>query len=222
MIRSTLFLLAALLLANNAQAGIIVSDTTPASLEANAQPESDTDIFLYTEQENFTLTDDLGVDYLASTGLSGVLAAGTELNSYIFNFDAVGDDYDRGSFSAEESYSFETEILAVIWTGYRESSAHPFSANLLDASDLVLGAAGTVYSTNSNGRGLEVEDFYGANNTQDSFVVNGNQIDLELFVRAPYADQLRVITAVKVPEPNAIMLFGLALILVATRRFKSK
>ena len=135
MIRSTLFLLVALLLVTNAQAGIIVSDTTPSSLLPNAQPESNTDIFLYTEQQNVTLSEDLSVDYLASTGLSGVLAAGTELNSYIFNFDAVGDNYDLGSFSASGSYDFGTEILAVIWSGYRSNQVtFPDSQNLLDKS----------------------------------------------------------------------------------------
>lgn len=207
--------------ANSAFATLIVGNDIPASLEANAAPESDTDVYLYQEQENFTLAEDLYVDYLVSSDSTGIITSGTEINSFIFNFDAVGDDYSRGSFSAMISHLFDTEILAIIWSGYRSDVINqPISDNYLDLSDDILGVAGVTYATGSDGRGLETEDLFDANGTKDSFTVTGNQIDLSLFVRAPYADQVRVITAAKVPEPTAILLFGTALCLFGFRRFR--
>ncbi|GAA0810177.1 hypothetical protein GCM10009111_00660 [Colwellia asteriadis] len=208
-------------LVNFANAGIISGNAIPSSLEVNSNPESDTDIFLYAERQNVMLGADLDVDFLAATGLSGSLLAGTTVNSFIFNYDAVGTDYSRGSFNATGTHFFDTKILAVIWTGSRPG-AQPQTAKNLGKSDSVLGVAGVTYPTDFLGRGLELEaDFYGANGTNDVFTVSGNQIDLSLFARAPYSDQLRVITAAKVevPEPAAIVLFGTALCLFGFRRF---
>tara|TARA_B110000467_G_C18249769_1_gene439706 strand:+ start:424 stop:1092 length:669 start_codon:yes stop_codon:yes gene_type:complete len=218
-----IFLISLLILSlsiNSAVAGLIVGNDIPTSLEINALPESDTDIFLYLEQEDFTLTSELAVDYLATTGLSGNILLGTKVNSFVFNYDAVGIDYNRGSFNSAISHLFDTKILAIIWSGYRSDIVNqPLSDNNLDASDGILGLGNVSYATGTNGRGLEVESLYDANGTRDSFTVSGKQIDLSLFVRAPYADQLRVITAAKIPEPTAILLFGTALCLFGFRRF---
>jgi hypothetical protein len=206
---------------NVANAGIIAGNTIPTSLEPNALPESNTDIFLYAETQNLSLTSDLDVDFLADTGLSGKLLAGTRVNSFILNFDAVGNGTDI-SYTASGSHIFDTEILAVIWTGSRPGAQVQTDENL-DKTDSILGVSGVSYGTGALGRGLELEDAYKVNGTTDTFFVNGNQIDIELFVKAAYADQLRVITAanyspVLVSEPAAFLLFGSALALFGFRR----
>lgn len=205
-----------------ANAGIISGNPIPSSLEVNSLPESDTDIYLYAERQNLLLESILNVDFLAETQSVGSLNVGTKVNSFIFNFDAVGEDYNRGLFHGEGFHLFDTKILAVIWTGARPDN-QPQVANNLDASDSVLGAAGVTYATGTYGRGLEQEEYFNANGTADSFIVTGNRIDLSLFVKAPYSDKLRVITAAdvaaEIPEPTAFLLFGTALCLFGFRRF---
>jgi len=226
--RLSVFLLAIGLFANSAFATIIVGNDLPTSFESTdgSHPESDTDIFLYVEQEDFVLQSDLNVDFLAATSDIGVISTGTSINSYIFNFDAVDVfldenlDWARGSFNFIDSYLFDTDILAIIWSGSRNPiDGEPDSNLFLDASDSILASSGTSYSSGTLGRGLELEDKFKAGNTQDTFTVTGNKIDMSLFVRAPYADQFRVITAAKIPEPTALLLFGTALCLFGFRRF---
>ena len=207
-------------LINFANAGIIVSNTIPASLEANsAGTESNTDIFLFTERQNLTLGSDLNVDYLSgSNGSSGSIAAGTMVNSFIFHFDGIGSLTDGMSLHSVGTHVFDFEILAVIWTSARPS-AQPQTDNNLDASDSILGISGLAYATGTLGRGLEVESFYNANQTADTFIVTGNQIELSVFSKAAYIEQIRVITrTVDVPEPTTLLLFGSALALFGFRR----
>tara|TARA_R110002167_G_scaffold179835_2_gene379890 strand:+ start:211076 stop:211762 length:687 start_codon:yes stop_codon:yes gene_type:complete len=227
MIKHLLISFFALSITAAAQAGIILSgnidDTNPlpTSLALNALPESNTNIFLYTEQEDFLLTSDLNVDYMGSTNAASVISSGTKVNSFFLNFDAVGSGT-VNSFNGVGSYLFDTEILGIIWSGTRPYAQNLIvpSSGFLDLSDGILGLAGTTYATYAIGRGLEPEAFFNSNNTADKVTVSGSQLDLSLFVKPLYADQLRVITAVKVPEPTTLLLFGTAVIcLVNLRRF---
>lgn len=229
MIKHILISFFALSITATAHAGLILSgniidtNSLPTSLALNeASGESNTDIFLYTEQENFLLTSDLNVDYFGSTTTAGIISAGTMVNSFFLNFDAIGTDYTVDSFNSIASYLFDTEILGIIWGGTRpigQQSVAP-SSGFLDLSDGILGLAGTTYANGEDGRGLEPEAYYNSNNTADVITVSGNQLDLSLFVKPAYADQLRIITAVKVPEPTTLFLFGTAVLcLVNLRRF---
>ena len=223
MIKHLLISFLALSITATAQAGIISgniddSKSLPASLLLNTLPESDTHISLYKEQENFLLLENLNVDYIGSSKDEGVIAAGTMVNSFFLNFDAEGIEYTQDSLHGFGSYLFDTEILGIIWSGTRPG-AQPVSKGFLDLSDDILGLAttayptgvlGTAYPTDVLGRGLEPEAFYNTNNTEDVVTVSnfGRQLDLSLFVKPAYADQLRVITAV--PEPSTLVLFGAA------------
>jgi hypothetical protein len=226
MIKHLLISFLALSITATAQAGIIVSgniddsQSLPLSLEMNENENND-DIFLYTEQENFLLTDDLNVDYLGSTTDAGIIASDTRVNSFYLNFDAEGSDYTQNSYNGYGSYLFDTKILGIIWSGTRPG-AQPLSNGFLDLSDGILGLSTTTYPTGVPGatyptsppsivgRGLEPEAFYNTNNTEDVVTVSnaGYQLDLSLWVKPAYADQLRVITAV--PEPSTLVLFGAA------------
>lgn len=218
MIKHLLISFLALSITATAQAGIIEGGSLPVSLEMNVN-ESNDDIFLYTEQENFLLTDNLDVDYLGSTTNAGVIASGTTVNSFVLNFDAVGVGYTVNSFNASGSYLFDTEILGIIWGGTRPdgqqigvngNSATAPSSGFLDVSDDIFKISGTTYATGEIGRGLEPEAWFNSNNTADVVSASGRQLDLSLWVKPAYADQLRVITAVKVPEPSTLVLFGAA------------
>jgi hypothetical protein len=232
MIKHLLISFLALSITATAQAGIIVSgniddsQSLPVSLKMN-ENESNDDIFLYTEQENFLLADDLNVDYLGSTTDAGVIASGTVVNSFVLNFDAVGVDYTVNSFNATGSYLFDTEILGIIWGGTRPdgqqigvngNSATAPSSGFLDISDDIFKVSGTTYATGEIGRGLEPEAWFNSNNTADVVSVSnaGYQLDLSLWVKPAYADQLRVITAV--PEPSTLVLFGAAVLCLLNLR----
>jgi len=232
MIKHLLISFLALSITATAQAGIIVSgniddsQSLPVSLKMN-ENESNDDIFLYTEQENFLLADDLNVDYLGSTTDAGVIASGTVVNSFVLNFDAVGGDYTVNSFNATGSYLFDTEILGIIWGGTRPdgqqigvngNSATAPSSGFLDISDDIFKVSGTTYATGEIGRGLEPEAWFNSNNTADVVSVSnaGYQLDLSLWVKPAYADQLRVITAV--PEPSTLVLFGAAVLCLLNLR----
>jgi hypothetical protein len=95
MIKHLLISFLALSITATAQAGtilngdIIESASLPSTLQQNLGPESDSEIFLYTEQKNFLLDDALGVDYLNSTMSSGYIDAGIKVNSFVFSFDAA-------------------------------------------------------------------------------------------------------------------------------------
>ena len=230
MIKHLLISFLALSITATAQAGIITGDPLPTSLQQNSGSESNTDIFLYTEQEDFLLNDKLGVDYLGSTTNTGFIDAGIRVNSFVLNFDAVGNlitDLSTGldiidnseSFNGVGSYLFDTEILGIIWGGTRPdgqqigvngNSATAPSSGFLDISDDIFKVSGTTYATGEVGRGLEPEAWFNSNNTADVVAVSnfGRQLDLSLWVKPAYADQLRVITAV--PEPSTLVLFGAA------------
>jgi len=209
-------------LMNVANAAIISSDPIPTDLNAhNSANESNTDIFLYTERQNLILGSDLSVDYLAGSGSAGNIIAGTSVNSFILHFDGVGNNQQGDSLHATGTYIFDSPILAVIWTGARPN-AQPQTANNLDATDSILGAVGTTYPNGLIGRGIELEDFYATNGTNDTFTVVGNEFSLSVFSKSAYLEQVRVITAgitASVPAPSALFLFGSALALLSFRRF---
>jgi hypothetical protein len=219
MLKTLLFSLVAMTsLVNIANAGIISGNPIPTDMSANGSNESNTDIFLYAERQNLILGSDLNVDYLAGSGLPGNIVAGTAVNSFILNFDAVGTDTGGATIHSMGTHLFNTPILAIIWTGKRPP-AQPQTANNLDASDSILGVPGTNYPNGLIGRGLELEDFYATNGTNDFFTIVGNQLSLSVFTKSNYIEQIRVITASSVSEPTALLLFGSAIALFGFRRF---
>lgn len=231
MIKHLLISLFALSVATTTQAGLIFNGNLPSDVSQNDGSESNTDIFLYAEQENFLLSQNLNInslsDFESNEADGGVIASGTLINSFFLSFDAVGDtnnslnsEFD-GSYNAFGSYEFDTEILGIIWSGSRpvgQTNALGYDNTYLDLSDAILGKIGTEYGTGDIGRGLETQAFYDGNNTKDIITVDGKKLTLSLFAKPAYADQLRVITAV--PEPTSVILFGSAILcLFSLRRF---
>ena len=107
--------------------------------------ESNTQIFMFTEQEDFELPTDVAVDigapgyYDRNYSQTGtVIPAGQPVNCYFLHFDSVG----KSNATAAGSVTFREEILGIICMD-----------GSLDATDPVLGV--TRYDTGRRSRGYE-------------------------------------------------------------------
>ncbi|GEM_PF-880102 len=172
----------------------------PPSVEAGSLT-SDSNFYVF-EEKTTTLGAPLAVDWFASNGGNlangggGTIAAGTRLTSYFVHFDPV-----TGGKEVGGDLTFSQKIIAVI-----------FSSSNLDASDSVLGAAGTAYPGGVGARKYESFD------QDNSYLVN--DFTLHINTKSWSLDQARVITA-PVPVPAALWLFGsgiLALLGISRRR----
>ena len=229
-------LLMSFLVAQTANAGIIELSTPLAGLnplEADGL-ESNSDIYLLTEQQNVTLSQHLLVDQLINSpsNLVGPLSSGgqidkgTMINSFLFHFDAVGASA-QTTVSLLETYTFNYQILAVIWSGPVLGGN---DSGLLASSDY-LGLTQTYYTQPyiapapdntahlpGTGRGLEPSSntIFVGDGTVDSFQVSGNHlntIELSFKVQPKFADQLRVITGTTpVPAPGGLWLVASGLL----------
>lgn len=180
--------------------------TAPGSVAAGAT-ENTTSIITFDEQQNYTLSTDLSLDYLSSTENTGSLAAGREINSYFVHFDAVGAASQvEDLVTITGSVTFDKKILGIIWSGLAHPNA-PATPQYLDASDY-LGATGTFYATGELGRGLELDSDPYYTGRGDIFTVSadGRTVDVSMTSYPLRVDQFRVITSV-VPVPAAVYLF---------------
>ena len=216
-LKSTLITLTFLFFTGNSWAAIVSTTgmtviSAPTSVEPG-QLESNTTVWAFTEQQSYTLTTDLAVDEVVSTSATGLLAAGTEIDSYFFHVDPVGDSgLAADGVEISGTVTFDTKILGLIWTGVPCPNNCPTSFMYLDASDY-LGAPSTTYPTGGLGRGLEVEEQYTW--TRDFITLSSDGYSLTTLSSAAaplYSDQLRVITASAVPLPMSVWLLGSGLI----------
>ena len=203
-------LVGGMLCAASVQAGVTATSDNANYIDAPASVvqgafQNNNEFYVFNEQQNYTLTSDLAVDWLSSDGGSlgngsgGSISAGTRVNSYFLHFDPSSD--------AQEVYGqidFSEEILAVIYT--------PMN---LEGSDGSLGAAGTDYADKA-WRGYEshVDLDY-------SSLVGPNSLWIKNWANGDFTDQARVITAAPVPVPAALWLFGSGILaMLAVRRNK--
>lgn len=222
-----------LLAINSAFAGFI-TQSAPSSLERDSL-ESNTDIFLLTEVEDYIVGSDplhngaLEVDLLTSTGLLGgpletpppgqSIDTGIAINSYLFHFDAVGSETSFVQIINGE-FTFATEILAMIWSGPLDQGGgvdNLTKTDYLATNSQYFQATTTDIAGAGRGRGLEDTFTIVTDNTRDFFKISDDlkTIEVNFRVQPKFSDQLRIITAaVEVPEPAAIWLLGSALLLL--------
>ncbi len=189
---------AALLLGGTTASAATVSSTgdfleiaAPASV-TNAAPSSNSNIFYFNEVQNYTLSSALTTD-------TGVLAAGTRVDSHLFFHNRVG----GGVNTLSGTLTFATAILGTM---------SDINGGLLDASDF-LGAVGTTYQSGFANRGLE---------SNDSLSFIGDTVTASLVVSQP-GDWVRVVTVAAIPVPASILLLPLGLgALGAIRRRRRK
>jgi hypothetical protein len=181
----------------------VTATLPPASIVVN-QLESDTDGFLFIEQEDYVLTSGLDVNVVdPGTYTSGfdvvadTIPAGQLVNSYYLSFDPEDDP--SSPLLASFSLSFNDPIIGII-TGNTE----------LDLTDAILGAAGTTYLAGN--AGLE-------NNAGDLITISPNRLTLSVTMQVAGAnvDQIRVLTAFPEPASASLLLLG-ALLLRRRRR----
>lgn len=203
--------------------GDMIKITAPSSVEPGML-ESSTNIWAFDERQSYTLSSDLYVDELAGTSSTGVISAGTVVNSYFLHADLLGDSTDTADIiNLTGTVTFNTKILGLIWTGVPCGHC-PTTPMYLDTSDY-LGLSSTLYPTGGLGRGFEVEEYYDLAGTRDYVTISADGYSLTTVSSAAFplrSDQLRVITSV-VPVPAAVWLFGsglLALIGVARRKIR--
>lgn len=179
--------------------GQAVEIAAPLSTVLNAN-QSNTEARVFAERTNWTLAADLNVNetrpglYDAESDLlPGVIASGTQINSYYLWADPEG----AAARRYEGSVTFDQPILGVI-----------LSRELLNVTDF-LGAPGTAYGDN-NARGLEL----GANADRFSLSISGNVLRFN-FNTSTATDDIRIIT---VPAPGAAVMGGLGLMILGRRR----
>ena len=165
------------------------ADEVPAPTNVTpGQEESDTAFQAFPEKLEWTLTQDLSVDftsagtYSESTDLTGgTILAGTEVNSHFLHFDTLG----TNEVVLQGSVTFDCDILGVI-----------VSAANLDNSDVELGAVGCVYPTGVVERSMELDL------TDDYLVLDDDLRTIHFSGRVrDNLDQVRIVT--RVPDPQA-------------------
>jgi len=168
--------------------GTVTQVASPASVVVNSGLESDTTAFVFAEKQNVTLASAISVDAKVPTWTAGTIAAGTNVSSYYYHSDKVGQG---GAATYISTIVFDTDILGIA-----------AADGTLDASD-VLGAVGTTYGHN---RGFEL----GSGSGSDSFqvLIDGRTLTI-MNTTSSLSDDLRIITAV--PEPGALWLAVAAL-----------
>jgi len=172
-----------------------VSYTTAPSSVAVGGSENSTSIIAFDEQQDLSLSSALSVDYLTSTGTTGTLATGTQLNSYLIHFDPVGTSVLLEDLvTLTGSITFSNRITGLIYSGVPCDNC-PATPEYLDASDH-LGATGTLYPTGELGRGLELDSdpYYTGRGDFFSLSADGRTLDLSFTAYPLRMDQLRVVT----------------------------
>jgi hypothetical protein len=180
----------------------------PASVVVNSGLESNTLTYFFTEQRDLVLPSDVAVNittpgtYNSNGSLTpGTIAAGTKVDSYYLHTDPVGQPSTGINYVG--SVTFDTPILGVIVLDAQ-----------FNASNGLLGAAGTLYS--ASGQGLELGSAAGDDSVALS--IDGETLSYNLETSTA-ADDIRIITAASVPEPSGwILLFTCAGLCVALRR----
>lgn len=188
--------------------GSVTQIAPPVSVVEGAI-QSDTEVRLFQEVQNHTLSADVNVDittpgYYNNLGggtlTVGDIAAGTIVNSYFLHHDVIAN-----SVRLDGQITFDMDILGVIASTAR-----------LNNSDALLGHVGTIYPTGVNGRGtLDSNDLDFIDLSADR-----RTISFSMGVLNWSLDSFRVVTSAHaVPEPPIVLLMGLGLLIFgATRR----
>jgi len=188
--------------------GDVTLISAPTSVGINAL-QSDSDLFGFSEVQNFTLLSDTYVNGTGSGLFTGtgnpateMITAGTSVDSYLFHVDSVTATPATRFFG---DVTFGTDILGII-----------FERSELNQTDLTLGFAGTFYpgiEANSSFREFEFGTAGCGVGIFDCATISGDLRTLILDMgTTTQIDQIRVITAASVPEPASIALMGFGLV----------
>jgi hypothetical protein len=187
--------------------GTIQTLTAPSDVSRGAW-ESDGKTRLFQERAGAILAGDLTVDSSAPGQVNhdlfnispSVVAEGTAVDTWLLHQDRIGSE---GYIFTSGSITFDCKILGVI-----------FRTQSLDATDALLGAAGTNYGTGGDiYRGLDVPG-----TRHDSITLSEDCRTLSFALRTGLAcDQIRIITAA-VPAPGSLVLLAISAFTALGRR----
>jgi len=135
----------------------------------------------------------------------GSLAAGTRVDSHMIFLNSAG--------TTALSHSSVTWVFSGIILGVMSDGDGTFEA----ASSAELGNPLTNYTMTFSGSGPAAPFDARGLESNDSYMVSGNQITLNLQVTEP-GDWVRVLTATRVPEPSTLLLLGLGLAALGVRK----
>jgi hypothetical protein len=165
---------------------------------STGQTESDNYIFVWDEQQNVTLTQDLAVDITEpgeynrdKSPTPSTVSAGTTVSSYILHFDE-----DTGGRTLSGSITFDTPVLGIIMATNPPDS--------LVASDGIVGIPTTTYGpigpSPHNVRGLET--FSTAHTRQDPFTLSEDELTVSFVLYTSGGiDEMRIITEAYTNQP---------------------
>jgi hypothetical protein len=170
--------------------------------------ESDTEIRVFAELQNITLASDLTAEITIPSTCpsggtknfsSGVIPAGTVINSFYEHFDCVRSD-NNDPVLASGSITFDTDILGVIVLDGTLGNSTPY-----------LGLSSVIYGDNTN-RGLEIVGGGAGQDNNDQITLSSDRRTVTFSIRdGAGSDDVRIITAA-VPEPSTFALLGFGVI----------
>jgi hypothetical protein len=185
--------------------------TPPADVSSNNW-ESNTQIRLFAEQQNLTLSASLPLD-ISVPGTSpgstdsnlslSTVPAGSTVTSYALHFDVSGTRATNNPLEAIGSITFDQQILGLI-----------VSSTTLNNTNATVGLTGTTYSSGPD-HGLELNPVGGGTSDVITLSPDRHTVTVDL-MNASFADDARIIVAV--PEPGAAFLSLPALALLLRRR----
>lgn len=189
------------------------SDSQVPSDIATGDWENNTQIREFPEVQNFTLpaggvTADVTVPGTSPSSTSqnlstGVIPAGTVVDSYFLHFDPVGEPNPADTLSG--SITFNEPVLGLIALSQTQDDSEP-----------ILGLPGVTYADGKY-HGMELEPGSGASGTNDVLTLSADRYTVSFTMSAgENADELRIVTAV--PEPMSLSILAAAPVMLLRRR----
>ncbi|MFC1805770.1 PEP-CTERM sorting domain-containing protein [Planctomycetota bacterium] len=185
----------------------VITVAPPPSTIVEGTLESNTDGFLFVEQESLVLPQDVDVNHNAPgtnqtdhTAIDGIVAAGAMVDSFYLSYDLLGDPGSAMTSGLME-ITFDWPIAGILTADGQ-----------INVTDAILGANGTTYPTGNVG--LE------GGNDPLSLSADMKTLTISMAVSAANIDQIRILTVV--PEPASLALLGCGIVGLLARRRRNR
>ncbi len=203
---------------NTTGAAAVIS---PPASTANGVLESNTQVFVFPEQQNITLSTAIDVNIsLPGTSPSGnsinfsqaTIPVGTLISSYFAHFDSIGSPGADNPAIVTGSITFGSDVLGLI-----------VGQSKLDATDSYPGLPGSTYGTGQSARDLEIVINGVGQGTNDEITLSNDRRTVSFNLRdGSGTDEFRIITAAAtVPEPASLSLIAFVTIPLLLRRHRA-
>ncbi len=184
--------------------GAIAVISSPPNVRLGFE-ESNSQIRAFAERQDETLASNLSVDISAPSTVPngssinltpGTIPAGTHVESWLLHFDPVGSPQSAVALSG--SITFSTQVLGI-----------EVLTTSLDSTDSLFGAPGSEYEGSEPLKGLELAVGLVGINTFDGITLSADRKTITAILSTQMSlDEVRIFTAVPVPEPSTFVLLG--------------